>query len=145
MVQPAQPWNRHDCDSRPPPLLWLTLGWRLLIEAEMRAVVVVVCREERAPSSSVAAEEAERAHIERTRHRVTLLLVQMAETAAMPAHDRFGLHEDEHLGPARPALAQNSPESAVRHRDASAPIAVNQNRQLLAQGQVLQNEVGSTP
>ena len=59
-----------------------------------------------------------------------------------PAHDGFRLHEDEHLGPPRPAATQRDPEPAINGGDARL-AAASQHGDLLTQGEVLQYEIGT--
>jgi hypothetical protein len=61
----------------------------------------------------------------------------------VPSHHCFRLHEDEDFDPARPAAAKDDPEPAVDCGDARTPTGVNQHCELLTEGEVLQDEVGS--
>jgi hypothetical protein len=66
-----------------------------------------------------------------------------AETEAVPADDGGGLHDGERVAPAGPELCEPDPECAVEDGKLRPGPSPAEERELLAQGEVLQNEVGA--
>jgi hypothetical protein len=60
----------------------------------------------------------------------------------MPPDHGLGLDEHEDIEPARPESAQGDPEQAIRAADAWTSGGAGERRELLAQGEVLEREVG---
>ena len=61
-----------------------------------------------------------------------------AKALAVPAHDRLGLDDDQHLPPARPELAQQDPERTVQGREPGSPSGLGEDGELLAEGKLEQ-------
>jgi hypothetical protein len=59
----------------------------------------------------------------------------------MPLYDGSWGHQDEGLLPSLPELSQNDPEQFVPCRQATARSLGVQRQQLLAQGQVLEDQI----
>jgi hypothetical protein len=64
-----------------------------------------------------------------------------AKTGAMPADYGFGLHDDEHLGPAGPDLPQCGPEQTVHRIEERARPFPFENRDLLPEGEDFEGAV----
>ena len=56
-----------------------------------------------------------------------------AKALPVPAYDRLGLDDDQHLPPARPELAQQDPESTIQGREPGAPSGLAEDGELLAE------------
>ena len=65
------------------------------------------------------------------------------EAEALPADDGGGPHDGERVAPAGPELREAGPEGAVEGGEPRPGPPPGEDRELLAQGEVLQNEVGA--
>jgi len=61
----------------------------------------------------------------------------------VPANDGRGPHDGERVAPAGPKLCEADPEGAVEGAESPPGPPPGKDRELLAQGEVLQNEVGA--
>jgi hypothetical protein len=60
---------------------------------------------------------------------------------ALPADYGVGLHDDESRSPARPGTTEPRPEQAVRPREPRSPGRTTDHSELLAEGDVLEEEM----
>jgi hypothetical protein len=61
----------------------------------------------------------------------------------VPADDSIWLHDDEHSRRARPQAGENEPEGAVARSQPRAARGAPEVGELLAQGEVLDDQVGA--
>ena len=64
-----------------------------------------------------------------------------AKPVAMPAHDGVRLHKHQRRAPVPPASCQSDPKQSVARLEMGSLGRASQGRQLLAQGQVLQDQL----
>jgi hypothetical protein len=63
--------------------------------------------------------------------------------AKVPLNHGLWLDEEKHIGPSGPHPAQGDPEQAVSGRDPPTPTAAGEDSELLPQGEVLDQKVGT--
>ena len=61
----------------------------------------------------------------------------------MPVNDGIGLHNDQDLPPAGPEPGEGDPEEPTRMGQAGAWVSMLEDRELLSQSNVLEDEVAS--
>ena len=68
---------------------------------------------------------------------------ESAEGPSVPAHNCIGLHDDQDLPPAGPELGEGDPEEPTRMGQARAWVSMLEDRELLSQSKVLEDEIAS--
>lgn len=65
------------------------------------------------------------------------------ETGPVPTYDRLRLHDDQSLLPVPPQMAHQNPEEFVRWPESRVRVPCLQNSNLLTEGQILKQQLGS--
>jgi hypothetical protein len=61
----------------------------------------------------------------------------------VPAHDGLGLHDDQDFPPAGPEPGEGDPEEPARMGQARARVSILEDRELLSQSKVLEDEIAT--